>query len=464
MSWLEQLSLWVYSILMRLLCPWVKLRLARRAHTQPLLASQVQERFGYYDFTPLLTNPVGSCVWVHAVSLGETRAAGLVMAALRQANPHIRFLLTHGSATGREEGARLLGEQDLQVWQPWDTPASVERFIDHFKPKLALMMETEVWPLWVQTCLSRGIPMCLINARLSEKSFHAALRLAWLARPAYRGLSAVWAQTDEDAQRLSALGAKVRGILGNVKFDAHPNKDQASLGHAVRHVPSLLQVLLASAREGEELMFLQSILALPFEQRRGVNFLVVPRHPERFEEVAQSIVAHGFDLVRRSSFDTLEAFAKAIQMSRDCQDCSHQGTALARQNVSEAIGMGGSRQGQIFLGDSMGEMNFYYACAHVALMGASFKPLGGQNLIEAIANECPVVLGPHTFNFQDIASMALQAGVARSSPTMATGLEDALEWARHPKDWNDSTQRCSAFIQTHQGASKALAKALAEYL
>ena len=453
MSWLEHIALRVYGVLMQLLCPVVRLRLAKRAVNQPLLASQVQERFGRYDAT--LSGPVarGPWVWVHAVSLGETRAAGLLMGALRQAHPHIRFLLTHGSATGREEGARLLGKDDLQVWQPWDASATVQRFMDHFNPTLAIMIETEVWPHWVQACQSRGVPMCLVNARLSEKSFRSAQRLAWLAKPAYRGLSAVWAQTAEDAQRLKALGANIQGVLGNVKFDAQPNEAQAQLGQGARRGSDHAKVLLASSREGEEALFLESLLGLTLEARASVAFLVVPRHPERFEGVAERIQSLGFELVCRSHFETLGEFAQSLNEPQPHESRGRDGQ-----------GGGLVSQGRIYLGDSMGEMNFYYACANVAMMGASFKPLGGQNLIEAIANECPVVLGPHTFNFQDIASTALSAGVARSSPTMAQGLQTALQWAQSPQEWLLASESCADFIKAHQGASQALALALGVYL
>jgi 3-deoxy-D-manno-octulosonic-acid transferase len=454
MTRFERLAFHLYGVLMRLLCPWVRHRLTARLAIQPLLASQLEERFGVYDARLFVQGAQAAWIWVHAVSLGETRAAGLLMAELRRQHPALRFLLTHGTATGREAGSRLLGPGDLQVWQPWDAAPAVQRFLDHFKPQLALMIETEVWPHWVQGCLARGIPMCLVNARLSEKSFRSAKRLAWLAKPAYQGLTAVWAQTADDALRLGALGAKVQGALGNVKFDAKPNAAQSFVGHQARRARSNVSILLASSRPGEEDMFLQAILAMPNDLRETASFLCVPRHPERFERIAMQFEACGGELVRRSSFATLQAFAHALDLTLQTP---------VRDSSPDPL-RPVQRRPRMFLGDSMGEMSFYYALANVALMGATFEPLGGQNLIEALANGCPVVLGPSTYNFQDAAAMALSAGVARSSETLAQGLQLALKWAHAQTDWVQATERCSDFIREHQGASQSLAMALEPYL
>ena len=453
MSALERLTLELYGVVMRLLCPWVKRRLARRAVRQPLLALQVQERFGHYDKRFSDDGGQAFRIWVHAVSLGETRAAGLLMRALRTTHPEVRFLLTHSSATGRAEGEGLLGPGDLQVWQPWDAPAGVQRFLDHFEPQLALMMETEVWPNWVQGCRARGIPLCLVNARLSEKSARSAQRLAWLAKPAYSGLTAVWAQTSADAQRLQSLGAPVVGVLGNLKFDAQPHAEQARLGRDARGARPAQDgavITLASSREGEEVLLLEALLARAQEIGQRATYLVVPRHPERFDGVARIMEDLGFEVVRRSSLHSLSEFAAKIHQACVLDQAAHEGPARQRPRV--------------FLGDSMGEMNFYYALTNVALMGATFKPLGGQNLIEALANGCPVVLGPHTFNFQDTSTLALKAGVARSSSSMQEGLQTALNWVKAREEWLKASECCVDFIQAHQGASESLVDALAVYL
>ena len=215
---MSALILKLWSALLWLAQPGLRIKLARRARQEPGYGVAVAERFGRYAM------PADQgFIWVHAVSLGETRTAALLIAQLRQALPGCRLLLTHGTATGREEGQRLLQPGDVQVWQPWDTPGVVQRFLAHFKPQLGLVLETEVWPNWVVQCQRAQVPLVLVNARLSDKSLRQAQRLSWLSGPAYAGLSAVWAQTEVDAGRLRELGAPVHGVLGNLKFDAQPD-------------------------------------------------------------------------------------------------------------------------------------------------------------------------------------------------------------------------------------------------
>ncbi|RZL92081.1 MAG: 3-deoxy-D-manno-octulosonic acid transferase, partial [Variovorax sp.] len=217
----------LYSLALVLAQPLLRRKLRRRGQQEPGYLQAVPERFGHYTQAHS-----SGAVWIHAVSLGETRAAGILLARLREAVPGLRLLLTHGTATGRAEGARLLREGDVQVWQPWDTPGAVARFLDHFQPRIGLLMETEVWPNLTAACQARGVPLALVNARLSEKSLAQATRLSPLSRPAYAALAAVWAQTEADAQRLRQAGAAVQGVFGNLKFDATP--DAAQLEHGRR--------------------------------------------------------------------------------------------------------------------------------------------------------------------------------------------------------------------------------------
>jgi 3-deoxy-D-manno-octulosonic-acid transferase len=262
---------------------------------EPLYGHHIHERFGtYVDPVPV----GGAFVWVHAVSLGETRAVGSFISELRKALPGMRLLLTHGTATGRTQGQSLLEEGDVQVWQPWDTPQAIHRFLQHFKPHVGLLVETEVWPNWVAACERAHVPLCLINARFSEKSLRMAQRFQWVSGPAYSGLNAVWAQTEQDAARLRTLGAKVKGVLGNFKFDQKPNGEQLNQGRAMRLVTNKAVVMLASSREGEEQMLLVVL------KTQAVQWLVVPRHPQRFEAVAKIFESNGLSVARRSQ-DTM---------------------------------------------------------------------------------------------------------------------------------------------------------------
>ncbi|NBS77898.1 MAG: 3-deoxy-D-manno-octulosonic acid transferase, partial [Betaproteobacteria bacterium] len=243
----------LYSCLMWALAPLLWLKLQFRARREPVYGQAIAERFGYYGETAQT-----GALWIHAVSLGETRAIRSLVKALRLAHPDLRLLLTHGTATGRSEGVKLLRKGDVQAWLPWDTPAAVGRFLRHFQPRLGVLIDTEVWPNLSAVAQQQGIPLVLVNARLSERSWRKAHRWSALAKPAFSGLSAVWAQTEEDAKRLRSLGAPVNAVMGNLKFDAVPDPQLLATGQAWRNALTVRPVvLLAISREGEEAIFLQ---------------------------------------------------------------------------------------------------------------------------------------------------------------------------------------------------------------
>ncbi|PKO62603.1 MAG: 3-deoxy-D-manno-octulosonic acid transferase [Betaproteobacteria bacterium HGW-Betaproteobacteria-18] len=452
---------WLYSWLLWLAQPLLRRKLARRSVQEPGYGQFIDERFGRYD-QPVPVHG-GPTLWIHAVSLGETRAAAVLVAALRQQLPQMRLLLTHGTATGRAEGLKLLQTGDLQAWQPWDTPAAVRRFLAHFKPDLGILIETEVWPNLVAGCQHMGVPLALVNARLSDKSLRQAQRLAWLSRPAFAALAAVWAQTLLDAQRLQSLGAKVNGVVGNLKFDATPNADQLAQGRAWRAQLARPVVMFASSREGEEKALLQILSNESYLQPEGgpptkagysvgaapsprwthgrattnsenVQWLIVPRHPQRFDAVADLIASHGFAVQRRSRWG--------------------QGGPVALDTATQ----------QIWLGDSLGEMALYYGLADVALLGGSFEPLGGQNLIEAAACGCPVVMGPHTFNFAEAAEQALAAGAAQRVKDLSQGAATVCEIALNQPLQQQMVQASTAFAEQNRGAVRRTVKAVLKLL
>ncbi|MGI9150982.1 MAG: 3-deoxy-D-manno-octulosonic acid transferase [Limnohabitans sp.] len=416
--------------------PALRRKLLRRGRDEAGYLHAIDERFGYYTQAPS-----SGYVWVHAVSLGETRAAAVLLQALRAACPGLRLLLTHGTATGRAQGQSLLQEGDVQVWQPWDTPGAVQRFLTHFQPRVGIVLETELWPNWVAQCRQAQVPLVLVNARMSEKSRQQAQRLSWLSRPAYQGLSAVLAQTETDAQRLRALGAQVNGVLGNIKFDAKPDATQLAQALVWKQKIQRPVVLFTSSREGEELMWLDTLQALQqnattegaqaVDPNPAVQWLVVPRHPQRFDEVAELIAQRGWSVSRRSTW---------------------------------VNGPDVSVPGTIWLGDSLGEMALYYGLSDAALLGGSFAPLGGQNLIEAAACGCPVVMGPHTFNFAEAAELAEEAGAAERVSDMAQAVTTAMRMVASGPDENAHVQACMAFTQSHRGAAQRTVDALLSYL
>jgi 3-deoxy-D-manno-octulosonic-acid transferase len=432
----NSLALKIYSAGMWALQPLLHRKLQRRGREEAGYLHAIDERFGHYT----QASTEGGYVWVHAVSLGETRAAAVLLQALRAAQPGIRILLTHGTATGRAQGVSLLQDGDVQVWQPWDTPAAVQRFLKQFKPRVGIILETELWPNWVAQCNKAHVPLVLVNARMSEKSLHQAQRLAWLSRPAYQGLSTVLAQTQADAERLQTLGAKVDAVLGNLKFDAKPDAAQLVLAKTWKQKLNRPVVLFTSSREGEEAMWLDTLQALKDAPRdhqdhiHAVHWLVVPRHPQRFDEVAALIKERGWKVSRRSQWT-------------DGPDADPQDDANT-----------------IWLGDSLGEMALYYGLSDAALLGGSFAPLGGQNLIESTACGCPVIMGPHTFNFAEAAQLAEEAGAALRVDDMAQAVTTALQMVRLGPDENAHVQACLAFSQAHRGATQRTAQALRPFL
>ncbi len=412
----------LYSWLLWCLQPLLRFKLLRRALAEPVYTHAVSERFGSYTQAPDQGR-----VWIHAVSLGETRAAAVLLAALREQQPQLRLLLTHGTATGRQEGAALLRAGDVQVWQPWDTPSAVRRFLLHFRPRVGILIETEVWPNLSAQCAQQQVPLVLVNARMSADSARRARRLAWLSRPAYGSLAAAWAQTDADAQRLRELGAEVRGVTGNIKYDAAP--DAAQLAQARRWRGGRRPVvMLASSREGEEQLWLDALQQFP--GARQWQWLVVPRHPQRFDAVALRLQQAGLGVARRSAWDAAGPPADA----------------------------------DVWLGDSLGEMSLYYGLADVALLGGSFAPLGGQNLIEALQAGCPVLMGPHTFNFAQPAEAALQHGAALRVSDMAQALVRVGELFADAPRLAQLRQQALAFGAEHQGAARRTARALSPWL
>ena len=366
----EALARGLYSLLLRLLQPAYALRLWLRGRAEPLYRERIGERFGFYR-EPRSTG----WVWLHAVSLGEARAAQALVDALRVEWPAMRLLLTHGTATGFEAGRSLLREGDHQTWLPYDTPGATRRFIAQFRPAIGVLMETEVWPNLLLAAQAARVSMVLANARLSARSFARGQRINAVLRLAIDSVALVLAQTEDDARRIRASGARTVEVAGNLKYDLTPDAAQLAQGEAWRALLQRGVVLAAITREGEEALLLAAYMRVFDAQARQDTLLVlVPRHPQRFDAVAGEIERAGFRCARRS------------------------------------LGMTHIDTVDVLLGDSMGEMAAYYSFCDIAIIGGSFLPLGGQNLIEACALGKPVIMGPSTFNFAGTVQLARDAG------------------------------------------------------
>ncbi len=401
----------LYTLLLYLLLPYVLARLVWRARRQRGYLEHVGERFGYYTH-----DADGPLIWVHAVSVGETRAAEPLIQALSAKYPRQRILLTHMTPTGRETGETLFGENVVRCYLPYDYPGAVARFLRHFRPRAGILMETEIWPNLIHACREQGVPLYLVNARLSEKSFAGYLRFPRLVRESLAGLTAIAAQGADDARRLAALGAAGVRVTGSVKFDVTPPPAQLELGRKWRRdFGEQRPVLLAaSTREGEEALLLDALAGMDVP---GLLAVIVPRHPQRFDEVERLLAARGVPYQRRSGNAAIAPGTRAV------------------------------------LGDSMGEMFAYYAACDVAFIGGSLLPLGGQNLIEACAAGKPVLIGPSTYNFEEAVALAVQAGAAIRVPDPAALAREVERVLRDPATARRMGQAGLAFCAAHRGAT-----------
>ena len=404
-----------YNLALLLLLPYVWLHLFLRSRKQPEYLAHVGERFGRYPSPQPSPRGGEGVIWLHAVSVGETRAAAPIVAALKARHPGHRLLLTHMTPTGRRTSEELFGDGVERVYLPYDYPFAVRRFLAHFRPAVGVILETELWPNLVAECRAQGIPLLLVSARLSEKSARRYARLPHLTRGALQGLAAIAAQTEQDAARLRALGAPKVEVLGNVKFDLLPPPQQLALGETLRQRMGPRPVLLAaSTREGEEALLFAALARRPLG---GALLVVVPRHPQRFDEVAALAASHGFAVQRRSEAAPVAA-----------------GT-------------------QVLIGDSMGELYAYYAACDVAFVGGSLLDYGCQNLIEPCAVGRPVLIGRSTYNFSHAAEQALACGAARQAGTADELLEEADALLCDEAARRRMGEAGRAFAARHRGAT-----------
>jgi 3-deoxy-D-manno-octulosonic-acid transferase len=390
----------LYTLFLRIALPFVLLRLWWRGRAEPLYREGLAERFGRYG-----GDRPEKLVWIHAVSVGEARAAQPLVHALAGAFTDHAILVTCTTAAGRETLKQLYGESVLAAYVPYDLPEAVQRFLEYYRPRLGILMETELWPNLLAQCARHRVPVLLANARLSEKSARRYQRWKSLARPAVGALAAVCAQSTEDAARLRELGARNVEVTGNLKFDVELNAAQLSAGRAWRAEIARPMVLLASTREGEEELLLRH--ALP----DGTLTVVVPRHARRFDEAAQ--------------------------------------WAQSRRSRQPLPGV----TDRVHLGDTMGEMAFYYAACDVAVIGGSFAPLGGQNLIEALAAGAPVIVGPHMYNFAEATRLALAAGAALQVADAPEAMAQAARLLADGEARRRMSEAGKSLCATHRGAT-----------
>ena len=402
----------LYRLALLLAAPLIPLRLLWRGRRERGYLEHGRERLGAADV------PAGA-IWIHAVSVGEMRAAQPLIEALRAAHPGRPVLLTCMTPTGRATAESLYGSFARIVYLPYDYACLVRRFLRRARPAVGILMETELWPNLIRMADKMSVPLMLANARLSERSARGYARLPALTRASLARIAVVAAQSEADAARLKQLGAREIAVAGNLKFDIAPPAELLERGAAWRATWGARPVLLAaSTREGEEAPLLRA-----FAERapHDVLLVLVPRHPQRFDEAARLIEAAGLSYGRRSATTAVDAATRVL------------------------------------LGDSLGELFAYYAACDVAFVGGSLQPLGGQNLIEAASAGRPVLVGPHTFNFEEATRQAIEAGAARRVNDAEACVAQALGLLADAPARTRMGEAGVAFAARHRGAAARMA-------
>jgi len=439
------LNRFIYTLLLYLLSPfllgWMAVRARRVGGRWQVFGAA---RFGHYR------EPAPDTIhtWIHAASLGEMRAAQPLVKALLDQGKTV--LLTHLTYTGRAEGERIFASailqgQLIQQWLPYDFPGAVRRFYKYYQPQVGVLIEREVWPNLLLIARRKRIPMILASARFSARSLRQSMRIGRLMRAAYRSFTAVYAQSLRDAQRLEIIGARAVRVSGNFKFDVHSPVAQVEAGQHFAQRLGRKIIVLASTREGEEELFARALQRyIQIEREQDLNpeqrtlFYIVPRHPQRFDEVADWIQAQGWSMVRRSE---LLALGDGTRSSID--RC---------------------REVEVVLGDTLGELPWYYAQASIAIVGGSFAPLGGQNFIEACALGVPVIVGPHTRNFEQAVQDALAENALLQVPNAGAAIKEAGRLLHETAERNQLADSGLHWMQKHRGSVQRVLAGINEVL
>lgn len=405
-----------YTLLFALATPLLLARLWWRSRRLPGYSNRWLERLGYYDRAA----PRKGCVWIHAVSVGESVAAVPLVRGLAEHYGSEAVLMTTTTPTGADTLARMLGSAVPHVYFPYDLPSVLRRFLERFQPRLLVVLETELWPNTTALCREHGVPVVLVNARLSERSLRAYQRVAPLSRALVGDFTRIAAQSDEDRRRFVTLGAAAERVMvfGNLKFDLDLPASLHEEAEALRReLGNNRPILVAgSTRDGEEAQVLEA-LAIIRARMPATLLVLVPRHPERFDEVAGLCRAAGERLARRSE-------------GGRCDDSTG-----------------------IYLVDTMGELPRFYAAADVAFVGGSLLPFGGHNVLEPASLGTPVLSGPHTFNFAATCRLLADGGALRIVTDAPSLADAALDWLSDSNERDRVGTRGREIVRAHRGAT-----------
>jgi len=412
----------LYTLIFNLILPFVLLRLFCRGVKIPEYRQRWQERLGIYQ-----TKPCNIKIWLHAVSVGEAETAFLLIKQLQTSHPDINILVTTTTPTGSARVSTVLGDSVEHVYLPYDLPKIVDRFLAHFQPEIAVIMEKEIWPNLFAACASRQIPIFIINARLSARSARAYLKIPGLVKPTLMNVELIATQTADDKTRFIEIGTnpeKVQ-VLGNIKFDIKIDNRVFAAGQALKNslFAERFVWIIGSSHQGEETVFLKLYSALK-THIPSLLLLMAPRHPERFKTVKHLCENHGLSVVMRSETQKIEQFC------------------------------------DVYIADSIGELRMLYAAADVAFVAGSLSPVGGHNVLEPAAVGTPVLFGPHMHNFQEIADNMLNADAAILCSD-ETAISQAILRLYTETDFRHAMgAKAKAFVEKNRGATSRIARLL----
>ena len=421
-----------YSVFFYLIMPLVVLRLWIKSFAAKAYAKRWKERFGFVEHSVVSGKKV---IWIHTVSVGEFLGALPLIREL-QKFPDYSLHITTTTVTGSERVLSTSKDSVVHSYSPYDLPGSVSRFIKRVNPSMLIIMETELWPNWLAACRQKSIPSVLINARLSEKSAKGYARFSWLTRPMLQDLSLAAVQQKPDAERFNALGLtpEKTKITGNIKFDISLDELLRQKAQRLKQDWDIssqrLVVMAASTHQGEDEIILDAFSKVRAANNpfcKSARLILVPRHPERFDSVAQLIQQAGWKMARRSQ---AESFADADTL----------------------------------LGDTMGELMLLYGVSHLAFVGGSLVERGGHNFIEPAAWSLPLQSGEHLFNFSEVSNLMQNANalvVVKSSDELAD------EWIHLLNDAdlrNQCGQAAHQVVVNNRGALQKTLEIIKQFL
>lgn len=415
----------LYTVLFAGLLPLILLRLYWRGIKAPAYRQRWRERLGFYR-----EQSAGDVIWLHAVSVGEAEAIFPLIKLIQARHGNISILVTTTTPTGSARVKSILGDSVEHVYLPYDLPWVVERFVCHFRPRLAVFVEKEIWPNLFERCRRSSIPVLIVNARLSAKSAPGYKKIAPLIVPALNAVDLIATQTVDDARRFIDIGAcddRVR-VFGNIKFDINIDASVESTGKQLKaaQFSGRFVLIAASTHHGEEAVILALYRKLKAEIPE-LLLLIAPRHPERFQSVKNLCDAEGLAVITRSS------------------------------------GMSCNSQTDIYLVDSIGELKMLYAASDLAFVGGSLVAVGGHNVLEPAVLGIPVLFGRHMFNFEEIALQLLQAKAARQCVDESELYEVLLSLCRDGTQRIEMAKAARQVVLQNQGATQRVADLLETY-